>query len=93
MPLPSYSHIVFMGQGSNLGWEIPGLQSCVLVIGIPFVWKWFVWPARRDQRNGSGAEPVTLVNFHSPALWLCLFLLDAILNKHEGTSQATDEGF
>lgn len=87
-------HTQELGQGTNLGWEIPELKSCVSVTSIQFVWKWFVWLGRGQIREiVQVAEPVTLVNFHSCTLWLCLFLLELILNKHEGTRQATDAGF
>lgn len=45
-----------MGQGTNLGWEIPDLKSCVSVTRIQFVWKLFVWFGKIDQRNSSGGR-------------------------------------
>lgn len=46
----------FLGAGDKPCVEIPELKSCGFVTRIQFVWKWFAWFGRTDQRNSSGGR-------------------------------------
>lgn len=90
--LPTTHKGCFLGAGDTLlgGRQLSWNPVFLYLICMEAVW---VFLGVQTREIVQVAEAVTLVNSHSWAFWLCLFLLDVILNKREGTRQATDAGF